>query len=111
MADQQAATFGEGCFDVGDVKITMGTGTFMDINTGSKPHTSVAGTATYTHTHTHTHEDDSIHRFSQTGTSHVASVGLYPVVGWKIGSEVVYLAEGNSADTGTAIKWAQELGR
>ncbi|XP_030607718.1 glycerol kinase 5 [Archocentrus centrarchus] len=77
MADQQAAMFGECCFDVGDVKITMGTGTFMDINTGSKPHTSV--------------------------------VGLYPLVGWKIGSEVVYLAEGNAADTGTAIKWAQKL--
>lgn len=46
MADQQAAMFGECCFNVGDVKITMGTGTFMDINTGSKPHTSVAGTAT-----------------------------------------------------------------
>ena len=29
---------------------------------------------------------------------------------WKIGPEVVYLAEGNAADTGTAIKWAQELG-
>ncbi|CAG5896953.1 unnamed protein product [Menidia menidia] len=77
MADQQAAMFGECCFDVGDVKITMGTGTFMDINTGSKPHTSVTG--------------------------------LYPLVGWKIGSELVYLAEGNAADTGTAIKWAQEL--
>ncbi|XP_061588583.1 putative glycerol kinase 5 [Cololabis saira] len=77
MADQQAAMFGECCFDVGDVKITMGTGTFMDINTGNKPHTSVAG--------------------------------LYPIVGWKIGSELVYLAEGNAADTGTAIKWAQEL--
>lgn len=49
MADQQAAMFGECCFDVGDVKITMGTGTFMDINTGSKPHTSVAGKANYSH--------------------------------------------------------------
>uniref|UniRef100_A0AAQ5Z0K6 Glycerol kinase 5 n=1 Tax=Amphiprion ocellaris TaxID=80972 RepID=A0AAQ5Z0K6_AMPOC len=61
MADQQAAMFGECCFDVGDVKITMGT------------------------------------------------AGLYPIVGWKIGSEVVYLAEGNAADTGTAIRWAQKL--
>ncbi|KAM4605091.1 glycerol kinase 5 [Polymixia lowei] len=77
MADQQAAMFGECCFDVGDVKITMGTGTFMDINTGNKPHASIAG--------------------------------LYPIVGWKIGSEVAYLAEGNAADTGTAIKWAQDL--
>lgn len=39
-----------------------------------------------------------------------APAGLYPLVGWKIGSEVVYLAEGNAADTGTAIKWAQNLG-
>ncbi|KAK3513582.1 hypothetical protein QTP70_025360 [Hemibagrus guttatus] len=77
MADQQAAMFGECCFDTGDVKITMGTGTFMDINTGNEPHTSVAG--------------------------------LYPLVGWKIGSDVVYLAEGNSADTGTAIRWAQGI--
>ncbi|XP_042627477.1 putative glycerol kinase 5 isoform X2 [Cyprinus carpio] len=61
MADQQAAMFGECCFDIGDVKITMGTGTFMDLNTGNKPHTSVAG--------------------------------LYPLVGWKIGADVVYLAE------------------
>lgn len=45
MADQQAAMFGECCFNTGDVKITMGTGTFMDINTGCKPHTSVAGMA------------------------------------------------------------------
>jgi len=43
MADQQAAMFGQCCFETGDVKITMGTGTFMDINTGNKPHTSVAG--------------------------------------------------------------------
>ncbi|TRY93702.1 hypothetical protein DNTS_029408 [Danionella cerebrum] len=45
MADQQAAMFGECCFETGDVKITMGTGTFMDINTGNNPHTSVAGNA------------------------------------------------------------------
>lgn len=62
MADQQAAMFGECCFDVGDVKITMGTGTFMDINTGDKPHTSVAGKAKYT--------DDKmiLCRFVHTGT-------------------------------------------
>ncbi|XP_048018374.1 putative glycerol kinase 5 isoform X2 [Megalobrama amblycephala] len=77
MADQQAAMFGECCFDTGDVKITMGTGTFMDINTGNKPHTSVAG--------------------------------LYPLVGWKIGADIVYLAEGSAAGTGSAIKWAQDL--
>lgn len=103
MADQQAAMFGECCFDIGDVKITMGTGTFMDINTGNKPHASVAGNAKQSQL--------ILYRFVHKGpfTTHVL-VGLYPLVGWKISSELVYLAEGNAADTGTAIKWAQKLG-
>ncbi|XP_040204722.1 putative glycerol kinase 5 isoform X2 [Rana temporaria] len=42
VADQQAAMFGQCCFDVGDVKLTMGTGTFMAINTGNNLHTSIA---------------------------------------------------------------------
>uniref|UniRef100_A0A8B9KVJ5 Glycerol kinase 5 n=1 Tax=Astyanax mexicanus TaxID=7994 RepID=A0A8B9KVJ5_ASTMX len=61
MADQQAAMFGECCFHTGDVKITMGTGTFMDINTGNKPHTSVAGTHTNTHTNKHTQTNTHTH--------------------------------------------------
>ncbi|XP_014675619.1 PREDICTED: putative glycerol kinase 5 [Priapulus caudatus] len=78
VGDQQAAMFGECCFAVGDVKCTMGTGTFIDINTGSNSRTSRGG--------------------------------LYPLVGWKMEDEVVYLAEGGSADTGTAISWAQDIG-
>ncbi|XP_049484684.1 glycerol kinase 5 isoform X2 [Panthera onca] len=35
VADQQSAMFGECCFQTGDVKLTMGTGTFLDINTGN----------------------------------------------------------------------------
>ncbi|XP_067898677.1 putative glycerol kinase 5 isoform X2 [Heterodontus francisci] len=77
-ADQQAAMFGECCFEPGDVKLTMGTGTFMSVNTGTQPHASLTG--------------------------------LYPLVGWKIGSEIVYIAEGNAADTGKVIQWAQQLG-
>lgn len=78
VADQQAAVFGQCCFDVGDVNCTMGTGSFIDINTGSYPHASVAG--------------------------------LYPLVGWKIGGETVYLAEGNAAGCGTAMEWARQMG-
>ncbi len=37
--------FGQCCFDTGDVNCTMGTGSFIDINTGSYPHASVAGNA------------------------------------------------------------------
>ncbi|XP_059544269.1 putative glycerol kinase 5 isoform X5 [Myotis daubentonii] len=77
VADQQAAMFGECCFQMGDVKLTMGTGTFLDINTGSNPQQNVGG--------------------------------FYPLIGWKIGQEVVCIAEGNAGDTGTAIKWAQQL--
>ena len=35
--DQQAALFGQTCFNMGDVKNTYGTGCFMLMNTGEKP--------------------------------------------------------------------------
>nr|XP_042138097.1 putative glycerol kinase 5 [Peromyscus maniculatus bairdii] len=79
VGDQQSAMFGECCFQTGDVKLTMGTGTFLDINTGNSPQHS--------------------------------NGGFYPLIGWKIGQEVVCLAEGNAGDTGTAIIWAQKLGK
>nr|XP_005303323.1 putative glycerol kinase 5 isoform X1 [Chrysemys picta bellii] len=77
VADQQAAMFGECCFHPGDVKLTMGTGIFWDVNTGNHIHTP--------------------------------SAGLYPLIGWKIGKEVVFLAEGDTSDAGSTIKWAKEL--
>jgi glycerol kinase len=41
--DQQAALFGQACFEVGDVKCTYGTGAFVVVNTGSEPVGSGAG--------------------------------------------------------------------
>lgn len=38
--------FGQCCFEVGDIKCTIGTGTFMTLNTGQNPHASVAGLST-----------------------------------------------------------------
>jgi glycerol kinase len=35
--DQQAATFGQACFQPGDAKCTYGTGSFLLMNTGSQP--------------------------------------------------------------------------
>ena len=35
--DQQAALFGQTCFEVGDAKCTYGTGAFLLMNTGDKP--------------------------------------------------------------------------
>ena len=46
LNDQQAALFGQTCFDEGDVKTTYGTGCFMLMNTGSKPVTSPSGLVT-----------------------------------------------------------------
>ena len=40
IGDQQGAMFGHACFDIGDVKCTYGTGSFMLINTGSEPKNS-----------------------------------------------------------------------
>jgi glycerol kinase len=44
--DQQAATFGQACFGVGDAKNTYGTGCFMLLNTGDKPVASQNGLLT-----------------------------------------------------------------
>lgn len=44
--DQQAATFGQGCFDVGQAKNTYGTGCFLLMNTGTQPVTSENGLLT-----------------------------------------------------------------
>ncbi|XP_068975832.1 glycerol kinase 5 isoform X1 [Bombus flavifrons] len=78
MADQSASLFGSGCMQPGDLKITLGTGTFMNVNSGRKLHTSVAG--------------------------------LYPVIGWQIGDELVYMIEGAWNDTGTIVEWAKNIG-
>ena len=44
--DQQAALFGQGCFDKGDMKITYGTGCFLLAHTGCTPVTSRHGLLT-----------------------------------------------------------------
>lgn len=42
--DTNSAMFGERMINVGDCKITMGTGAFVDLNTGSDPFPSMMGT-------------------------------------------------------------------
>ncbi len=44
--DQQAALFGQACFEKGDLKNTYGTGCFLLMNTGSKPIISKKGLLT-----------------------------------------------------------------
>ncbi|WP_225752885.1 glycerol kinase GlpK [Actinotalea sp. Marseille-Q4924] len=46
LGDQQAATFGQACFEVGSAKNTYGTGNFMLLNTGTTPVPSKNGLLT-----------------------------------------------------------------
>jgi glycerol kinase len=46
LGDQQAATFGQACFEVGMAKNTYGTGNFMLLNTGTEPVQSENGLLT-----------------------------------------------------------------
>ncbi|MSR60848.1 MAG: glycerol kinase GlpK [Planctomycetes bacterium] len=44
--DQQAALFGQGCFDAGTLKVTYGTGSFLLLNTGAERRDSRRGLLT-----------------------------------------------------------------
>ena len=46
LGDQQAATFGQACYDVGDAKNTYGTGNFLLLNTGTEAVQSKSGLLT-----------------------------------------------------------------
>ncbi len=46
LGDQQAALFGQACFDRGDAKCTYGTGAFLLLNTGADATLSTAGLVT-----------------------------------------------------------------
>lgn len=46
IGDSHAATFGEGCFESGMAKVTLGTGSSILMNTGSQPVTSANGMLT-----------------------------------------------------------------
>lgn len=77
MADQMASIYGTGCKDLFDVKVTLGTGGFLDINTGP--------------------------------TLRVSKNGLYPLIGWVMNDEVVYVLEGCCYDVGTVIDWIKAV--
>ncbi|MDQ0747036.1 glycerol kinase [Streptomyces africanus] len=46
LGDQQAAVFGQACYDVGTAKNTYGTGSFLLLNTGNRPVSSKSGLLT-----------------------------------------------------------------
>lgn len=83
MGDQPAALWGSTCFEKGDLKVTLGTGSFLDLNTGETCHASIHG---------------------------LYPMVAWKVMGGGGGDSLVYLMEGGSSDTGSLIKWAQSFG-
>jgi glycerol kinase len=79
--DQQAALFGQACFEPGMAKNTYGTGAFLLLNTGGTPP-----------------------RTSETS-------GLLTTLAWGQGDRVTYALEGSVFIAGAAIQWLRdELG-
>lgn len=78
IGDQQAAMFGECCFSPGDVKITLGTGSFVNVNTGNMIHPGFSG---------------------------VYPVIGWKLRGDK---EATFLTEAHSSGTGELIEWAKK---
>uniref|UniRef100_A0AAU8HQE8 Glycerol kinase 5 n=1 Tax=Glenea cantor TaxID=983541 RepID=A0AAU8HQE8_9CUCU len=78
MADQSASMFGSCSFYNHDIKVTMGTGAFLDVNTSTNIHPSLNG--------------------------------MYPLIGWKLKDEIVYLTESSCLDAGSLIEWMLNTG-
>ncbi|XP_059621178.1 putative glycerol kinase 5 [Phlebotomus argentipes] len=84
IADQSASMWGSCCFAKGDVKVTLGTGTFMNLNTGKECHASVYG---------------------------LYPLVAWSVFNKETNSpEVMYCVEGQSSDTGSLIRWGIDFG-
>jgi len=79
--DQQAALFGQACFEPGDAKCTYGTGAFLLMNTGSRPVPSTRGLLT--------------------------TVAWKLGAGAEAG-EVAYALEGSAFIAGAAVQWLRD---
>lgn len=94
IGDAQAATLGEGCLSPGDAKLTLGTGGFLNINTGSKA--IARGKGFYPLIGWSAMD---IRRPSHFGVNTFAS---FP--------SITYLLEGFNSEAGTAVEALRRLG-
>ncbi|XP_011195724.2 putative glycerol kinase 5 [Zeugodacus cucurbitae] len=83
ISDQTAAMWGSQCFERGDVKITLGTGAFLNLITGSTCHASIMG---------------------------MYPLVAWQFRNAKAQARTVYCVEGASHDIGTVIEWARQCG-
>ena len=89
--DQQAATYGQACFNRGDMKCTYGTGAFILANAGASSNAL----------------------FRQSSTSDAAAgdtdtSGLLFTVGWQVGGTRAYATEGSVFSTGSTVQWLRD---
>ena len=89
--DQQAATYGQACFNRGDLKCTFGTGAFILANAGSG--------------------SDAL--FRNTGRRSGSDGGPDPsgllfTVGWQVGGVRAYATEGSVFATGSTVQWLRD---
>ena len=89
--DQQAATYGQACFNRGDLKCTYGTGAFILASAGGNSQTM------FRHT-----------RPSHAFSSEPDSSGLLFTVGWQVGGQRSYASEGSVFATGSTVQWLRD---
>ncbi|CAH1966807.1 unnamed protein product [Acanthoscelides obtectus] len=78
MADQSSSMIGSCCFANNDLKITLGTGAFLNVNTADKIQPSLNG--------------------------------MYPLIAWQLGKDLVYMSEVPCPDAGSLVEWLQNAG-
>jgi glycerol kinase len=78
IADQSASLYALGCWEEGDLKVTNGTGSFVDMNVGSEPAAS--------------------------------TLGLMPLIAWKLKKEIRYMLEGMLYFSGSAVDLMRDIG-
>lgn len=84
IGDQSASMWGSCCFNVGDIKITLGTGSFLNLNTGAQCNASIYGLYPLV-----------AWKYKDKQSTN---------------SELVYCMEGAANDTGSIIQWAINFG-
>ena len=97
--DQQAATFGQACFEPGEAKNTYGTGAFLLLNTGTQPRDSANGLLTTVGW--------------QLGAQAASPTTASPTVASPEGSApkpsaATYALEGSVFSAGSAVQWLRD---
>jgi glycerol kinase len=80
VGDQQASLAGQACVNVGDAKITFGTGGMLDVNLG-----------------------DHAPPFQQRSPA-----GTFPIVAWRVGGHTTWGAEAVMLAAGTNVQWLRD---